>query len=74
MDESGAKPRLRNLLDHFSEIEDDRESWRVAHPLSEVLLLGQEPVDGHGTQNTLHPLATRPVYPDSEPWHPPFPA
>jgi predicted transposase YbfD/YdcC len=27
------------LLEHFSEIEDEREPWRVAYPLSEVLLL-----------------------------------
>ena len=33
------KPRLRLLLDHFALIEDDREGWRVAHPLPEVLLL-----------------------------------
>ncbi len=33
------KPRLRSLLDHFAIIEDPREPWRVAHPLSEVLLL-----------------------------------
>jgi predicted transposase YbfD/YdcC len=33
------KSRLRALLDHFSMIEDPREPWRVAHPLSEVLLL-----------------------------------
>jgi len=33
------KPRLRTLLDHFAVIEDPREPWRVAHPLSEVLLL-----------------------------------
>jgi predicted transposase YbfD/YdcC len=33
------KPRLRSLLDHFAILEDPRESWRVAHPLSEVLLL-----------------------------------
>ena len=31
--------RLKALLDHFSEIEDPREPWRVAHPLPEVLLL-----------------------------------
>ena len=30
---------LRALLDHFAVIEDPRESWRVAHPLPEVLLL-----------------------------------
>ncbi|HVS49266.1 MAG TPA: ISAs1 family transposase [Candidatus Dormibacteraeota bacterium] len=33
------KPRLRRLLDHFGEVADPRESWRVAHPLPEVLLL-----------------------------------
>jgi predicted transposase YbfD/YdcC len=33
------KSRLKALLDHFSEIEDPREPWRVAHPLPEVLLL-----------------------------------
>jgi DDE_Tnp_1-associated len=33
------KSRLRALFDHFSVIEDPREPWRVAHPLSEVLLL-----------------------------------
>src|SRR5260370_12466263 len=33
------KPRLRALLDHFAVIEDPREPWRVAHPLSEILLL-----------------------------------
>jgi predicted transposase YbfD/YdcC len=37
--ESAEKPRLRLLLDHFALIEDDREPWRVAHPLPEVLLL-----------------------------------
>ncbi len=35
--ETDDKPRL--LLDHFALIEDDREPWRVAHPLPEVLLL-----------------------------------
>lgn len=33
------KPRLRTLLDHFAEIEDPRDLWRVPHPLPEVLLL-----------------------------------
>jgi len=34
------KSRLRVLLDHFAEIEDPRQqSWRVAYPLPEVLLL-----------------------------------
>ena len=33
------KPRLRLLLDHFAEVADPREAWRVAHPLPEVLLL-----------------------------------
>ena len=39
MDAFGEKPRLRSLLDHFAVVEDPRESWRVAHPLPEVLLL-----------------------------------
>lgn len=33
------KPRLKALLDHFALIPDPRDAWRVAHPLSEVLLL-----------------------------------
>lgn len=33
------RSRLRLLLDHFSEVADPREAWRVAHPLPEVLLL-----------------------------------
>jgi len=39
MDLALEKPRLRRLLDHFAEVTDPRESWRVAHPLPEVLLL-----------------------------------
>ena len=38
-EEFSDKSRLRVLLDHFAVIEDDREPWRVAHPLLEVLLL-----------------------------------
>ncbi len=34
-----APARLAVLLQHFAEIDDDRESWRVAYPLKEVLLL-----------------------------------
>ena len=34
-----APARLALLLQHFAEINDDRESWRVAYPLKEVLLL-----------------------------------
>ena len=37
--ESLPKPRLKARLDHFGQIEDPREPWRVAHPLPEVLLL-----------------------------------
>ena len=33
------RSQLRLLLDHFGLVEDDREPWRVAHPLPEVLLL-----------------------------------
>lgn len=37
--ESLPKSRLKALLDHFAEIDDPREPWRVAYPLPEVLLL-----------------------------------
>jgi predicted transposase YbfD/YdcC len=37
--ESLPKSRLKALLEHFGEIEDPREPWRVAHPLPEVLFL-----------------------------------
>jgi predicted transposase YbfD/YdcC len=37
--EFGDRPRLRVLLDHFALLGDEREAWRVAHPLPEVLLL-----------------------------------
>lgn len=37
--ESLPKSRLKALLDHFGEIDDPREPWRVAHPLPELLLL-----------------------------------
>jgi hypothetical protein len=39
MDTLSDKPRLRHLLDHFSAIADTRQSWRVAYPLPEILLL-----------------------------------
>ena len=32
-------PISRNVLDHFSALEDPREGWRVLYPLPEVLLL-----------------------------------
>ncbi len=34
-----AKPQLRVLLDHLGRIKDARQSWKVAYPLPEVLLL-----------------------------------
>jgi hypothetical protein len=34
-----AKPRLRLLLDQFSQIKDTRQSWKVAYPLRKVLFL-----------------------------------
>jgi predicted transposase YbfD/YdcC len=37
--ESLPKPRLKALLEHLGRIDDPRESWRVAHPLREVLFL-----------------------------------
>jgi predicted transposase YbfD/YdcC len=38
-DEEFPKARFALLLRHFSELDDDRESWRVAYPIKEVLLL-----------------------------------
>jgi predicted transposase YbfD/YdcC len=37
--EEAPRDRLALLLQHFSEIEDTREPWRVMYPLREVLLL-----------------------------------
>ena len=39
LDEEMPRARLALLLEHFGRIEDEREPWRVAYPLSEVLLL-----------------------------------
>lgn len=39
MQEPSSTPRLKLLLEHFARIEDDRQPWRVARPLPEVLLL-----------------------------------
>ena len=39
IDVVGPPSRLSVLLQHFSQIEDDRTPWRVDHPLPEVLLL-----------------------------------
>lgn len=39
LDEETPRARLSLLLQHFSELGDDREPWRVMYPLKEVLLL-----------------------------------
>ena len=39
LDEEMSRAWLGLLLQHFSELEDDREPWRVMCPLKEVLLL-----------------------------------
>jgi predicted transposase YbfD/YdcC len=39
MDGEVPRSRVAVLLKHFSRLEDDREPWRVAYPLDEVLLL-----------------------------------
>ena len=36
-DEEVPRARLGVLLKHFSQIDDDREPWRVMYPLAEVL-------------------------------------
>jgi predicted transposase YbfD/YdcC len=38
-DEDVPRARVALLLQHFSRLEDDREGWRIAYPLAEVLLL-----------------------------------
>jgi predicted transposase YbfD/YdcC len=38
-DEDVPRDRLALLLDHFSQLSDGREPWRVMYPLAEVLLL-----------------------------------
>jgi predicted transposase YbfD/YdcC len=39
LDEEMPRARLALLLEHFSELGDEREAWRVMYPLREVLLL-----------------------------------
>jgi len=39
LEDSLVRPRLAALLDHFAEIGDERDRWRVAYPLDEVLFL-----------------------------------
>jgi hypothetical protein len=39
MEVAFAPDRLAVLLKHFAELNDERESWRVAYLLKEVLLL-----------------------------------
>ena len=38
LDEEVPRARVALLLEHFSELGDDREPWRVMYPLKEVLL------------------------------------
>jgi hypothetical protein len=38
-DDEFPKARVALLLEHFSELSDDRESQRIMYPLHEVLLL-----------------------------------
>jgi predicted transposase YbfD/YdcC len=39
IDQALPRARLALRLEHFSRLDDERESWRVMYPLSEVLLL-----------------------------------
>ena len=39
VDNESPRARLALLLRHFSELDDDREAWRVLYPIEEVLLL-----------------------------------
>ena len=38
-DDEFPRARLAVLLEHFAELNDDREAWRVAYPIQEVVLL-----------------------------------
>ena len=38
-DASVPRARVALLLKHFSRLADEREPWRIVHPLAEVLLL-----------------------------------
>src|SRR5260370_32210283 len=39
VDNESPRARLALLLQQFSELDDDREAWRVVYPIEEVLLL-----------------------------------
>jgi predicted transposase YbfD/YdcC len=39
IEDESPRARLALLLEHFSELDDDREAWRVLYPIQEVLLL-----------------------------------
>ena len=39
VDDESPRARLAVLLQHFSELDDEREAWRVVYPIAEVLLL-----------------------------------
>jgi len=39
IEDESPRARLALLLGHFSELDDDREAWRVLYPIEEVLLL-----------------------------------
>ena len=52
MEVAFAPDRLAVLLKHFAELNDERESWRVAYPLKEVLLLVTWPRSPPATTST----------------------
>src|ERR1019366_2000040 len=39
IEDESRRARLALLLKHFSELDDDREAWRILYPIEEVLLL-----------------------------------
>jgi len=39
IDDETPRARVALLLEHFSQLDDDREDWRVLYPIEEVLLL-----------------------------------
>ena len=41
--EESPRARLALLLKHFSELDDDREAWRVHYPIKEVRFVRRSP-------------------------------
>jgi len=68
LDEETPRARLAVLLQHFSQLDDDREPWRVMFPLKEVLLVVCATItvirrDGAGRTGLPRPRRSLVAYP-----------